>query len=84
MPNGFLHDSEGDKSSKRLVGVVLLGVALIMASTLFIFALKKQVGDPSTCLSVLQYLFIAGTSLLGIGVAEGFTFRSKDKEGDKQ
>jgi hypothetical protein len=83
MPNGFLHDSEGDKSSKRLLGAILLGVGIIMASTLFIFALNKHVGDPGTCLSVLQYIFLAGTSLLGLGVAEGFTFRSKDKGDDK-
>jgi hypothetical protein len=82
MPNGFLHDSDGDKSSKRLLGVVLLGVGIIMASTLFIFGLMRHVGDPATCLSVLQYTFMAGTSLLGLGIAENFTFRNKDKTGD--
>jgi hypothetical protein len=77
MANGFLRDSDGNKSSKRLWGTILLGVGSIMASSLFIFALYRTIGDSNTCLSVLQYLFISGASLLGIGVAENFTIRNK-------
>ena len=69
--NGFLKDTDGNKSSKRLAGVCLLitGGAFLLA--LGITAIYKIVADPTTALAVGKTLIYTGAGLLGVGVAEG-------------
>lgn len=70
-PKGFLKDSDGDNSSKRLWGSIFLiaGGALLMA--IGIVSIFLKVTDPSTALSAGNAIIIVGASLLGIGVLEG-------------
>jgi hypothetical protein len=79
--NNFLQDGEGNLSSKRLVGVVLAGIGILMSITLFIVSLSNPAGDAATALSIISALFTAGATLLGIGVVEGMSFAGKQKDG---
>ena len=68
----ILTDSNGNKSSKRVAGFIVLGMGLIMAAVLFSASIVKKVGDPDTAMSVINTMFITGGSLLGLGIAELF------------
>jgi hypothetical protein len=71
MSNKYLEDGQGNASSKRLAGVISLGIGGLMGITLFILAILTVIKDPSTATSVMNGFLIAGSSLLGIGVLEG-------------
>lgn len=68
---GFLQGTDGTKSSKRLCGVVILAVGLVMAVYLFFAGLKNPGEVYESSFTVVKDLLIAGTSLLGMGLAEG-------------
>ena len=70
MTNNFLQDIQGNKSSKRLWGSILLGVGILFAIVLFIYSLSKGAADAATALGVINMFLIAGGGLLGIGVFE--------------
>jgi len=65
---GFLQDHKGVNSSKRLWGSVFLGVSIMFSGILFFYSLNKT--DPNTALSIINGFTIAGSSLLGLGLAE--------------
>jgi hypothetical protein len=72
MSNGFLSDSAGDLSSKRLWGSIILGASGIMALALFIVCIYRH--DNETAIRIISDGFICGASLLGIGIAENIPF----------
>jgi hypothetical protein len=71
--NGVMQDGNGNKSSKRITGISILSGAGCMSICLFIFSLFKQVGDPSTALTIIKTMLFTGSGLLGIGVVEHFS-----------
>ena len=70
IKNNFLEDAQGNKSSKRLWGSILLVIGVLFAITLFIFSVINAAQDPSTALRIIDIFLIAGGSLLGVGVFE--------------
>ena len=77
--NNFLQDESGNKSSKRLIGIILSSVGGALCLALFIFSLFKPVGDPETAKYCCFTLLGAGVGLLGAGVIE--KFKPTDKGG---
>ena len=67
---GFLQDSDGNKSSKRLWGAVLLGTGVLMALVLFYYSTELQASDAETAIGIINSLLLSGSGLLGIGVFE--------------
>jgi multidrug transporter EmrE-like cation transporter len=70
MTNNFLQDSQGNKSSKRLWGSILLFIGIVFSMILFGFSLVTGAKDASTALGIINIFLIAGGSMLGIGVFE--------------
>ena len=70
IKNNFLEDAQGNKSSKRLWGSILLVIGVLFAITLFIFSVINAAQDPSTALRIIDIFLIAGGSLFGVGVFE--------------
>jgi hypothetical protein len=70
-PCGMLEESPGVRSSKRVWGTIILTLACLIAagSVVLSYAFGR---DSSTAVEVMKTMFIAGTSLLGLGVAEGW------------
>ena len=66
----LLEDNNGNASSKRLFGAVLLGSGLLFSAVLFGFSLFTGASDAHTAVSVINMLLISGGGLLGIGVFE--------------
>lgn len=71
MANTFLEDSQGNKSSKRLTGIISVSLGAVMGIVLFVLSLNSEIKDSATAISVMNGFLIAGSSLLGIGVLEG-------------
>lgn len=67
---GFLVGANGLKSSKRLLGIVTLAIALLLSITLEIMAIFHTIKNPEVAMTVLQYLMMGGCTLLGVGVFE--------------
>jgi len=74
----YLQDSNGDKSSKRLFGSILLGIGIVMCAVLFSFSIVKPIGDPTTAKDIIQMVLTAGAGLLGLGVVEWFGKKKDD------
>jgi hypothetical protein len=72
--NGYLKDSNGNKSSKRLWGTVCLVVGLTLAVSItaiyMIMAINKVSMDLTELSTIFYVVFGAGTTLLGTGVFE--------------
>lgn len=63
-------DSNGNKSSKRIYGAIILIIAIIKSIVLFSFSLYTKVGDPTTAINIIDGMYILGGGLLGIGIFE--------------
>ena len=76
-PLGFLQDSNGDKSSKRLWGSLSMILGLTMKVSFAVFALTPwiNVADVAVripvALGAADGILMAGAALLGFGVLEG-------------
>lgn len=70
MTNNFLEDANGNKSSKRLWGSIVLGIGILFSVVLFIYSLSKGAADAATALGIINMFLISGGGLLGIGVFE--------------
>lgn len=68
--NDIYKDSNGNKSSKRIYGAMLIIIAIILSIVLFSFSLYTKVGDPATATNVINGMYMLGGGLLGIGVFE--------------
>jgi len=69
---GFSRDSQGKRSSKRLMGTILIGAGGVFLGIVGAFSLFNPVADPQTSLDVGRTLIYAGAGLLGVGVVEKF------------
>lgn len=67
---GFLQDSDGNKSAKRLWGAVLLGVGVLLSLILFYYSTELYASDAETAIGIINSLLLSGSGLLGIGVFE--------------
>jgi len=84
---GFLDDSNGNKSSKRLVGSILTGFGITLKCILFSWGLHHlstvPLADFATRLTSLDgiadSLIYAGSAVLGVGVFEFFKKGENDK-----
>lgn len=65
-------DVNGNKSSKRVWGSILLSTALAMRIVLFICSILIEVKDANTAILASQTLLYTGGGLLGLGVIEHF------------
>ena len=76
---GFLQGMNGEKSSKRLWGSIILGLGVFLGVNLFYFAVFGKVNDSHTALIVVEAFLAAGSALLGFGVFER-TVKNKSGE----
>ncbi len=60
----------GNLSSKRVAGMIVIAVAIIMGIVLFGFSVDRSIGDSKTAMSVIEWFLLAGGGLLGVGVFE--------------
>jgi len=74
---GFLKDSDGNNSSKRLWGSISMVLGLVMKVSFAVFALTPwiNVADVAVripvALGAADGILVAGAALLGFGVLEG-------------
>ena len=68
---GVFQDRDGDTSSKRVFGALLILVGGLLLLTVGILALFMTLEDPQTAINAGNTMVIAGAGLLGIGVLEG-------------
>jgi hypothetical protein len=87
MEFGFLKDSSGNSSSKRLWGTIILSVAVIFSAILFFYSIEKGVHDTATATAIIKMFFMAGGGLLGIGtldhLSSAFGKKKSNDEGRK-
>ena len=69
----FLQDNDGNESSKRLWGAILLATGVCMAVFLMTAGLAYGWISEMSATNILGSLFLSGAGLLGIGVVEKFT-----------
>lgn len=70
--NKWYHDSNGNTSSKRISGVIILGCGLLLLLAIGITSIFVKIADPTTAIQVANTLMLTGGSLLGVGVVESF------------
>lgn len=76
IKTGFFYDSQGNKSSKRLIGTILISAGGAFLGVVGVFSLFNPVADPQTSLDVGRTLIYAGAGLLGVGVIEKFSSKN--------
>ncbi len=69
---GFFRDSQGCRSSKRLIGTVLIAAGGVFLGIVGACSLVRIIADPTTALAAGKTLIYAGAGLLGVGVVEKF------------
>jgi hypothetical protein len=70
IKNGYLHDSFGNKCTRRLFGTILLSLGISMGMILFLHGLYCPDSYFETSYNVMQSFMIGGGGLLGIGLLE--------------
>lgn len=77
---GYLQDSNGDKSSKRLAGFILIVNGLILKNAEWFFGIfrKELITNIALSQDASTYFIGIGATLLGVGVLEGLTFSKKN------
>ena len=79
MVTNYLEDNNGNRSSKRLWGSIILGFAVglsvIMAAIDILYDIKVE----PTTIDIMKYMYLSGSGLLGIGVFEGIFNHKKDE-----
>jgi len=79
MRHGFFEDQNGDKSSSRLIAVIMIGFGLIMSSSFILIGLLRPEVDLMKTALAIGVLFssVAGPALL-------FLFAQKKEEGKQE
>lgn len=77
--NKYLQDNQGNNSSKRLWGSIILGLGVFLGLNLFYFSLFVTVKDSSVALRVVEAFLAAGSALLGFGVFEHMRNKKRGK-----
>jgi hypothetical protein len=75
MSYKILEDKEGNKSSKRVAGSVLLLTGIIFSLVLFFISLTEGAGDPTTAISIINAFLFSGSGLLGSTAFERLQIR---------
>lgn len=70
----------GDKSSKRIMGIVLLSLGMALLVTLFFLAVFTDVKDSDTAEYCVMMLITSGSGLLGLGIADHFAVKKKEEK----
>ena len=73
----WYQDKNGDSSSKRIAGAIILGCGLVLLLAIGVMSIYKSIGDPATAIQVGNTLMLTGGSLLGVGVLEGIGEKNK-------
>lgn len=73
----YLNDSEGNKSSKRLFGAMLVICPCLIYTFSNVFAIFFQIVDIEALKIGCDSMQISGTSLLGVGIIEKFAHKDK-------
>jgi hypothetical protein len=79
MSNGIIEDANGNKSSKRIMGISMIGFSMLLALILFGFSISTEVKNAYTIIDIIKLFIYSGTGLLGIGVVENFAIKPSDK-----
>lgn len=66
----MLKDSNGNYSSKRIAGFILLSIGAFFLLTIGIISIFRYIVDSDTALTVGKTIISVGGGLLGIGVVE--------------
>ena len=78
-----LNDLTGKKSSKRLAGLISIGVGLLIGLGAVLFSAFDNTANVQLVDKVITTVFTAGTVLLGVSTAEHFTKKSSKNEKKK-
>lgn len=76
----FLEDHNGDKSSKRLWGSILLANGLLLKNAEWVIGIFKITSNPTMMTQASESLIYAGSVLLGFGVVEFFAKKPSKNE----
>ena len=63
-------DGKGKLSSKRVIGIICFGIAIIMGVHLYVLSTTMMVSDASTAIEIVEGFLMAGATLLGVGIFE--------------
>lgn len=75
----YLESVEGDKSSKRLWGSILLANGILLKNLEWALPIFKELSNLALMQTTSESLIYAGAALLGIGVIERFSNNNKKK-----
>jgi len=70
--NTLLKDRDGNTSSKRVTGIILVGLAIVMYIILFVLSMTSEIKTPDVAMEIPKILLFTGSGLLGLGVVEYF------------
>ena len=68
----MLEDQNGNLSSKRVSGFIILMIGLSLLTTGGVLSIFREIKDSEVFLSVCKVLMTTGGGLLGVGVLEFF------------
>ena len=80
MTHKMFEDKEGNKSSKRLNGTILIWVGILMAIIAYGIALFHPLGDSMTVLKIIAIVLGLGSTLDGVGIFDGVFGRKRPKQ----
>lgn len=76
---GYFEDASGNKSSKRLIGSILVANAIILKNAEWTISIFKQVANIAAMTSASDSMLYSGITLLGIGIGEHL-FKNKNEK----
>jgi hypothetical protein len=69
---GMFRDGDGNKSSKRIVGTLLVVAGALLHLFIGVMSVQTQIGDPDTAIRAGNALVMTGGALIGSGLGEKF------------
>jgi hypothetical protein len=79
LSNGYLQDINGNKCTRRLFGMIIITLGIIMAVGLFIRGLYDATDSFISSYNVCQMMLLTGSGLLGINIIENLNIFNKIK-----
>lgn len=68
----LFQDKEGNTSSKRIIGTILIAIGVCLLLSIGVVSIFRVIADPDTAMESGKTILIAGASLIGAGVLEFF------------
>ena len=68
--SGFLQDNNGNDSSKRLLGAILIIVGCLIILFISVYSVFKQAVDKETAVECSKYVIGIGSGLVVLGLFE--------------